>query len=100
MKSHAVELSMVFSKSFARRRFRPSQAKVRSTTRRRGGRTKPLAGVGSLDDPDHPVARLAIVGRSHLRQNRKHLKSPDFIPVSLLETQAIGYFLQFQFWRL
>ena len=43
MKSQAVELSRVVSKSFARRRFRPSQAKVRSTTHRRGSSTKPLA---------------------------------------------------------
>ncbi len=43
MKSHAVELSRVFSKSLARRRFRPSRAKVRSTTHRRGSSTKPLA---------------------------------------------------------
>ena len=43
MKSQAVELSRVVSKSLARRRFRPSQAKVRSTTHRRGSSTKPLA---------------------------------------------------------
>ena len=41
--SHAVELSIVASKSFARRRLRPNQAKVRSTTHRRGSSTKPLA---------------------------------------------------------
>ncbi len=34
---------MDFSKSLARRRFRPSHAKVRSTTHRRGSSTKPFA---------------------------------------------------------
>jgi energy-coupling factor transporter ATP-binding protein EcfA2 len=43
MKSHAVELSRVSSKSFDRRRFRLSQAKVRSTTHRRGSSSKPCA---------------------------------------------------------
>ena len=37
--SQASALSMVFSKSLARRRLRPSQAKVLSTTHRRGNRT-------------------------------------------------------------
>ena len=41
--SHASVLSMVSSESLARRRLRPSHAHVRSTTHRRGSRTKPLA---------------------------------------------------------
>ncbi len=41
--SHASALSMVFSKSLARRRLRPNHANVRSTTHRRGNSTKPLA---------------------------------------------------------
>ena len=40
---HAVALSMEASKSFARRRLRQSQAKVRSTTHRRGSTSKPFA---------------------------------------------------------
>lgn len=43
MKSQAVAEAMVFSKSLARRRLRLSQAKVRSTTHRRGSNSKPLA---------------------------------------------------------
>ena len=42
MNSHAVAEAMVCSKSLARRRFRLSQASVRSTTQRRGRTTKPL----------------------------------------------------------
>ena len=41
--SQASALSMFFSKSLARRRLRTSQAKVLSTTHRRGNRAKPLA---------------------------------------------------------
>jgi hypothetical protein len=43
MCAHAVELSMVFSQSLANRLHRLSHANVRSTTQRRGRRTKPLA---------------------------------------------------------
>ncbi len=43
MRIHATALAMVASKSFANRRQRPSQAKVRSTTQRRGRTSKPLA---------------------------------------------------------
>src|SRR3954471_11156923 len=43
MKAQALELSMVFSQSLARRRHRPSQASVRSTTHRRGNTSKPSA---------------------------------------------------------
>ena len=45
----------VCSKSFARRRLRPSQAKVRSTTQRRGTISKPLRPVGPFDDLDGPL---------------------------------------------
>lgn len=43
MKIHACALAMDFSLSLASRRHRPSQAKVRSTTQRRGSSSKPLA---------------------------------------------------------
>jgi putative transposase len=43
MKSHAVAEAVVCSKSLARRRLRPSHAKVRSTTQRLGKTSKPLA---------------------------------------------------------
>ena len=43
MQVHAVELSIVRSQSFASLRQRPSQAKVRSTTHRRGSSSKPCA---------------------------------------------------------
>ena len=42
-KSHARALSMVASKSFARRRLCPNHAKVRPTTQRRGSTTNPSA---------------------------------------------------------
>ena len=45
MEARVTKLARVsarFSKSFARRRFRPNQAKVRSTTQRRGRTTKPF----------------------------------------------------------
>ena len=41
--AHAVEEAMEVSQSLANRRQRPSQAKVGSTTYRRGSKTKPLA---------------------------------------------------------
>src|SRR3954454_12756813 len=41
--SQVAALSIVLSTSFAKRRLRFSQARVRSTTQRRGSRTKPLA---------------------------------------------------------
>ena len=41
--AHAVELPTVFSQSFAKRRHRPNQANVRSTTHLLGNRTKPSA---------------------------------------------------------
>ena len=43
IKVHAVALSRDCSQSFANLRQRPSQAKVRSTTHRRGSTSKPLA---------------------------------------------------------
>jgi hypothetical protein len=42
-KIQATALSIVASKSLARRRHRPSQPRVRSPTHRRGSRTKPWA---------------------------------------------------------
>ena len=46
--SHASALTIVASKSFARRRLRLSQAMVRSTTQRRGNNLKPLAASDRL----------------------------------------------------
>ena len=43
MVAHASAEAMDFSQSLASRRQRPSQAKVRSTTHRRGRTSKPLA---------------------------------------------------------
>ncbi len=43
MRSHASALATVFSQSLAMRRHRPSHARVRSTTRRRGMTSKPCA---------------------------------------------------------
>lgn len=43
MWAHAVDEAIMASQSLARRRQRPSQAKVRSTTHRRGSTSKPLA---------------------------------------------------------
>lgn len=43
MRAHAVEDGMDVSQSLASRRHRPSHAKVRSTTQRRGKTLKPLA---------------------------------------------------------
>ena len=56
MNSHVVALSMVFSKSFTRRRLRPSQANVRSTTQRLGRMWKPLAASERFDDFERPAA--------------------------------------------
>ena len=42
-RAQALELSIVFSQSLARRRHRPSQASVRSTTHLRGNTSNPLA---------------------------------------------------------
>src|SRR4029077_11152011 len=46
----APRVSARFSKSLARRRLRPKQEKVRSTTQRRGRTTKPLHVVAPLED--------------------------------------------------
>ena len=46
----AVEVSISRSKSLARRRLRPSQAKVRSMTQRLGSRWKPSVPTRALDD--------------------------------------------------
>src|SRR3954467_1591132 len=45
MRNQASALAMVFSKSLARRRLRPSQAKVRSITQRLGRGSKPRPGL-------------------------------------------------------
>ena len=58
-RTQATALAMVASKSLARRRQRPSQAKVRSTTQRRGKHLEALGGVGALDDLDRPGPSLA-----------------------------------------
>src|SRR3546814_21157129 len=60
MKSHAVAEAMVCSKSLARRRFRLSQASVRSTTQRLGSTTKPFA-----------VSDRLTISRVHLPMRRR-----------------------------
>jgi hypothetical protein len=59
MKIQASADAMDFSQSLASRRQRPSQAKVRSTTQRRGRTSNPLRRVRALDDFEGPVAELA-----------------------------------------
>ncbi len=59
IRSHGSALSMVFSKSLARRRLRPNQANVRSTTHRRGKSTKPLAACGRVTISRVQVPSLA-----------------------------------------
>jgi hypothetical protein len=55
-KSQAVADAIVCWKSLARRRFRLSLAKVRSTTQWRGESLEAFGGIGSLDDFDGPLA--------------------------------------------
>ena len=62
----ASALREIFSQSLASRRQRLNQAKLRSTTHRRGRTSKPLAGVGALDD-------LYLDPRQNLRQRRLKL---------------------------
>ena len=69
-KSHAVALSIEVSKSLVRRRFRLSQANVRSMTHRRGSNTKPLAVSAALHE-----ASLALRERPHV-----HLKATSILP--------------------
>ena len=56
MSVHASADAIVFSQSFAKRRQRPSQAKVRSTTHRRAMTTKPVTSGGRFT--------ISIVGPS------------------------------------
>src|ERR1700678_2796997 len=60
---HARALSIVASKSLARRRQWPSQAKVRSTTHRRAMSTKPLAAFGRLtiSTVQSPLSRKGLL---------------------------------------
>jgi hypothetical protein len=51
MESQVTALSIVASTSFAKRRLRFSQAKMRSTSQRRGNRTKPRAAPAWFDPP-------------------------------------------------
>jgi hypothetical protein len=55
--AHVMDEAMVFSQSLARRRHRPSHAKVRSTIHRRGEKLEALYLVRSLDDLDRPGSR-------------------------------------------
>jgi hypothetical protein len=58
--NHAVALSMVCSKSLAKRRLRFSYAKVRSTTQRSGKTSKHFCPVGTLDDLDLPRSDFGV----------------------------------------
>ena len=53
-RKNAKALRVRFSKSLANRRHRLSQAKVRSTTQRRGRTSKPFGVIRALDDFDWP----------------------------------------------
>ena len=55
-KIQASAVSMAVSKSLASRRFRLSQASVRSTTHRRGRSWKPFHARGTVDDLQRPAA--------------------------------------------
>ena len=68
--AQATALAMVASKSFASRRQRPSHAKVRSTTHRRG-RLRSPGGVGTFDDLDRPFAD-ALQGRGAVSRRHSH----------------------------
>src|SRR6202042_46173 len=57
----AARVSARFSWSFARRRLRPNQEKVRSTTQRRGATTKPFL---SSDRLTISMRRLGILARA------------------------------------
>ncbi len=61
---HASALSMVASKSLARRRLRPSQAKVRSAPHRRGSSWKPFAVSARLTISSDHVPSLASAASS------------------------------------
>ena len=74
-------VSTRFSKSLARRRFRPNQEKVHSTTQRRGRTTKPLA--LSLRLIWNPQQR-AISRRSAMTEPEKWLVSATLALVALL----------------
>src|SRR6202007_366585 len=68
-------LAIVASKYLARRRFRLSQAKVRSTTQRRGSRTKPLAAsarlmISSVQRPSRARAALSLAPAEALSAKR------------------------------
>ena len=85
------------SRSFAKRRHRPSHAKVRSTTHLRGMTSNPMGGIGSLDDFNSPVtnfsqiaarliARLAPIGkdmtqpRIGIADGFQYINSPVAVP--------------------
>lgn len=62
--AHAVDEETDDSQSFARRRYRPSHANVRSTTPRRGRISKPLAASDRLMISMVQSPRQAIASRS------------------------------------
>ena len=74
IRSHASALAMVASKSLARRRVRPSQAKVRSTTQRRGSSWKPLsrAGARRFRSSKGPIGDRPSNWRRDRRGRRRH----------------------------
>ena len=100
MVAHAVEEAMVRSQSLASRRQRPSHAKVRSTTQRRGNSTKPLAVserlmISSVQSPCPLCACLSLSPAYQSRPcgspivsittvNHKPLVSLNYFPFGLL----------------
>ncbi len=79
----AAALAMDFSRSFDRRRHRPSQARVRATPQRRGRPLKAPGYVGAFDDLNGPapdgfqgVAQLwpglAAIGKNRAQHGKPH----------------------------
>src|SRR3546814_16521956 len=73
--SHVSALAMVCSQSLASRRQRPSHAKVRSTTQRRGRTSNPLAAserltICKVQRPhlSHAALSFGQIGRSYCRE--------------------------------
>ena len=78
-RTHATALAIVASKSLARRRQRPSQAKVLSTTQRRGRISNPFAAserlmISSIHDP---LPLSAARSSRHSRRRRRHDETKD-----------------------
>ena len=85
MRSQASAEAMVFSQSLANLRQRPSQAKVRSTTHRRGRTSKPLAASERL-----MVFRSATLGYYDLTGDKKTLNYGGMRPGCWINALPVG----------